>query len=253
MHFDPTPNTQASAHLPATQPQQREIGPASPSTASRRINPDGKFRARGFQRGNDGRRLDAESKLENDAILVLRADRRVRMIEDQPPFIRFVGPDGQTHRHTFDLRITLESGERIAAVIKPSRQAQRPEFVALLAHLKRDLPPDFADDLIHLSEVEISSRAVADAALILDARRIEDPEADRALDAALHDLHGSISIGDLANRTKLAGRCFAAAIRSIDDGRLVIAKRCHPDRRTLIKTVGDLRLNPDTLVRKAFV
>jgi hypothetical protein len=247
-----TKSTENTQTPPDSQgPRQREIGPATPSTASRAVSTRGKFSAKGVQRANDDRMLKSESKLEHDTATMLRADRRVLKIEDQPPPIEYVDHDGVVHRHTFDFRVTLSDGVRSAIVVKPSHRAERPEFQMQLSCMARDLPKDFADSVILITEKETNVRRVADAALILAVRRIEDPEADHAIKRMLPTLNGTISLEGLAELTGLAGRGLGAAVRAIDEGLLFIVGLGKPNRRTLTKTVGDGRICPQTLVRCA--
>ncbi len=248
---EPALNAGDQDTVASTVPRQLEIGPAKPSTASRKVAITGKFSAKGATRAHDDRILLEESKLELDAVTMFLADRCIVKVEDQPPAIDYVDHDGVFHRHTFDFKLTLASGKRVAVIVKPSRRADRLDFKLQTSCIARDTPRDFADKVILLTEHEITERRVADAEFILAARRIVDPEADHAVDVIIPTLNGAIALGDFGTITGLAGRAIGAAVRAIDSGRLVVFKRMKPCWKTLTKTVGDGRIAAETLVCRA--
>lgn len=228
-------------------PRLRDYGPIFDTTASRRPSLKGRNTFRG-QLAHEGRAIIYESLLERDAATVLLADRRVALLEDQPAAVEYRDATGRLHRHTFDFRVTLQNGRKVAVIVKPASKANRPSFRELVANLKRDTPPTFAGAVIVVTDADLHPARVADAALFLSARLIDDPTADAAVMQVIDDLNGSVSIATLRDLAGFGGRGFGAAIRAIDRGRLEVVDRHSKRPLSLSPTRADGRIDQFTLV-----
>ncbi|MCQ8781557.1 hypothetical protein NPA30_05060 [Aurantimonas sp. CSK15Z-1] len=179
----------------------------------------------------------AESKLESDVRDVALADRRIAAVHDQPTVIRYRDHAGRPQRHYLDFLFVLRSGVRIGVLVKPFAKAER-DGLERLARVFDEKAADVAERFVVMTERHVPRTRVADAKLILRARRHSCPEARAALETVATLLRGDLTIRSLVAAAGLpAGRGFVAAVALLDVG-------------TLVK-VGTTPINPDTVVRRA--
>ena len=212
--------------------------PPAPSTASRMPT----ARSRGYCRGcivdaRTNRTYVFESSLERDALCILLADRRISAVQDQPPAVSYVGPDGRLRSHTADFRVIRVVGIRIAYAVKPSARVEKSRIQETLDLIKEQVGAQFADHYRVLTENEITKPKAHNARMILRARRARNQDDVDTVRRAVPSI-GAFKIGDILTVTALGARGWNAVLNLIDEGVL-----------TVIEPNGTSRLNEGSLVR----
>ena len=232
-----TPDADTSGH----ETMVREIPtwvPPAPSTASR-MPP---ARSRGYCRGFivDARTNQAyvfESALESDALCIMLADRRISVVQDHPPAVSYVGPDGRDRRHIFDYLAVTVDGTRIAFAVKPSARVEKSRIQETLDLIEDQVGAQFADHYRVLTENLITKPKAHTARMILRARRARNQGDVDTVRLAVPPT-GTFTIGELLAVTALGARGWNAVLNLIDEGGL-----------TVIQPGGTSRLNEGSLVR----
>jgi hypothetical protein len=211
--------------------------PPGESTASRKPPK----RTRGHYRAVDvdpweNRKKVVESALESGLLSMLKANRKVVHIEDQPPAVEFVNDEGRRTHHTFDFRAHLADGRRIAYAVKPAKRVGPSGLRRTVELIREQSLAGFADEVIIRTGEHITYLRVFNAEQINWARR-RRCEADMvtARQVAAH-LQGRIRIEELVARMPLGPRAFAAVIGLVDEG--------------LLKRDAEEKLRPNAFVRR---
>jgi hypothetical protein len=195
--------------------------PTKLSQASRRPSLRGRGSVRGSLVDIFGRReIVFESRLERGLAEMLLARRDVSDILDQPPPVRYVTADGRTRTHTFDFLARTADGIRLAIAVKPEAKVERSGIQAVLALVREQVGPRFADVYLLRTDRHITPDRVYNARLILRSRVCRDETDVAAMWAIVDTLPGSFRIADVVIHSKLAARGFNALICLVDDCRL---------------------------------
>ncbi|MBB6251468.1 hypothetical protein [Nitrospirillum iridis] len=166
----------------------------------------------------DNRVLGCESALELALANILLADRRVVRVEDQPPRVGFIRPDdGRLAHHTFDFRVTLDDGRRVAIAVKPEGRLRSSRIHATVAAIRQQAPW-FADSFQVATERHATPRRAANATAILRARRMRCEGDVATMRAMVAGLREEVRLGDLRSWSNLGARAWAAILNLIDDG-----------------------------------
>src|SRR5690606_17922307 len=99
----------------------------------------------------------------------------VQSIVCQAPPLEWVDADGELHHHFFDFLVEMKSGLRKALMVKSAEKADRDELEDFAELLADQMPPDFADKVVLLTDEDFPSWLVANARLIHSARLDEAP------------------------------------------------------------------------------
>lgn len=145
--------------------------------------------------------------------------------------------DGVLRRHFFDFVVTTRDGTRKAIAYKPSERVRALNFDAFLTDLAGRISPDFADEVVLITERDLPPATVHNAKLLHACRRDPPGDADEAVLAVLATITGRISIADLRDAAGHGGEGFRATVRLIGSGRIVME--------------GTGRITDHTLVRDA--
>lgn len=134
---------------------------------------------------NDMLAKEMESGIEHNAYLVLTADPKVTGIMCQAPPVEWVDRDGVVHEHTFDFLVTMSDGMRTAVMVKKASKVRRALLETFAAELAAQIPDDFADAVLLITEEDLPEWLVSNARFIRSARldkpsQIDDAIADRA-------------------------------------------------------------------------
>lgn len=213
--------------MPSRAPSEpdKPFTPPDPSSASRRIT----LRSKGSLRGSlvtttDHRQLDYESTIERNAAVVLLARRDVVRLDDQPPAVAIVLPNGAPSHHTFDFRAHLVDGRRIAIAVKDEARAAKHDLEGFLRHIAPQIPRDFADGLALMTERRMSPIIIANAVLLHAVRRDPPNAADAAIRDIIGTLTGDACISDLVTRSGHGADGFRAVVRLIGTGDITLMR-----------------------------
>jgi hypothetical protein len=206
--------------------------PPSESTASRKPPK----RTRGHYRAVDvdpreNRKKVVESTLESGLLSMFKASRKVVHIEDQPPAVEFVNDEGRTTHHTFDFRVHLADGRRIAYAVKPAKRVKPSGLRRTVELIREQSLAGFADEVVIRTGEDITRLRVFNAEQIIWARR----RRCEARQVAAH-LQGRTRIEELVARMPLGPRAFAAVVGLVDEG--------------LLKLDPEEKLRPHAFVRR---
>ena len=161
--------------------------------------------------------LRYESRLERNIFAVLLASACFRFLREQPPYVTYVGPDGTSTKHWFDLVGVEPNGRRVAIDVKPLGSSKMPGLVAAHRLIEAQVGSTFADEYRILTEEHAHPDDVADARLILRARRLPDAAADEAVARIVSTLNGATPIRPLVAATGLKAAAFNALVRLIGE------------------------------------
>ncbi|MEA1647817.1 TnsA endonuclease N-terminal domain-containing protein [Nitrospirillum sp. BR 11164] len=199
--------------------------PPAATTASRQPPARSRASFRGelfYDRAN--RTMVFESRLEMDLACILMTDHRVVGIEDQPPEVEYVDPNGLRRGHTFDFRVTLFDGARIAIAVKPSSKIERSRIREILSLIRLQVP-DFADRFTVLAEDKITKSRADAARTIIWARRQRSQADIDVVAKVVSTLRGRLPIADLVRMAGIGPRGYVATACLIDEGCLRLAGR----------------------------
>lgn len=167
-----------------------------------------------FTFGSDeGRTMDVESHTELNVALVTIARPDVVALEHQVPF-EWVKPNGKTGTHHFDFRALMLDGTRRAIMVKSEYRRQQSKVQNELAQVAAQVTPDFADDVVVMTERDINPVELFNAEMMHEMRR-PDLEADAAARRVIGELAATVQIQDLVEAIGLGARGFRAVVRLI--------------------------------------
>lgn len=201
-----------------------------------------RFRSKGSTQGilvttgKDPRQIFWESLGELAFLLFVLARLDIVDVREQQE-ASYYDDAGVMHRHYFDFVITTRDGIRKAIAYKPSERVRALNFEAFLIDLGRRISPDFADEIVLITERDLPPATVHNAKLLHACRRDPPGDADKAVLAVLATVIGQVSIADLRAAAGHGGEGFRATVRLIGSGRIVME--------------GTGRITDHTLVRDA--
>ncbi|MEM5518970.1 hypothetical protein WNY37_18570 [Henriciella sp. AS95] len=194
-----------------------------PSRSTRKIN----WRSRASCRGTVVLRLNGQSQvvvyeslLELMCILLICSRGDVVDVWDQPRPIPFHLPDGSRHEHTFDYWVQLANGLRYCVAVKPIDHVAKYDFDLRLGYVRAELPSDFADEVILMSEADFRRAQALNAQRYHEFSKKPDIEADSLIVLAAREQLAPITLANLIEESGLGRRGFRAGFRSIIEGKL---------------------------------
>jgi hypothetical protein len=162
---------------------------------------------------DEGETMDVESNTELCVALVTIARPDVVGLENQVPFA-WVKPDGKPATHHFDFRALMANGSRKAIMVKSEYRRLHPEVQLELAQIAAQVTPDFAYEVVVMTERDIDPVEYFNAEIMHEMRQ-SDFEADAAARAAMGEIPATAQIQDLVDRIGLGARGFRAIVRLI--------------------------------------
>ncbi len=211
--------------------------PTEPSSADRLPT---SFRSRGSNQGilvttgERPRQLFYESSGELGLLHYALARGDVVDVREQQAAL-YRDDAGVVRTHYFDAVLTMRDGMRKAVSYKPSRRAEAIGFAEYLTDLAARISPAVADEILLITERDLSKDALHNAALLHDCRRDSPGEADAAVLAVLAKVTGQISVADLRDATSYEGEAFRAIVRLIGAGCIVAQGTGRISGRTLVR------------------
>ena len=173
-------------------------------------------------RGSD-QVMEVESHLEMNLALILSMRPEITDLENQVLFPWSRSQNSDKKRHYFDFRVNFIDGFRAAVMVKQSRKLLCPEFCAEAREIASKVTPDFADDVIIMTELDVDPVEIHNATF-LDSLKEADPEADAAARRAMRSLLGARPISDIVRDVGLSGRGFRAVGRLLRRGEIALTK-----------------------------
>ena len=167
----------------------------------------------------------SESTLESRYLDIVLADRRVARVQDQPPAVTYVTPDGRIARHTFDYLVEKVDGKRIACAVRPRSLVEKSGIEEILDLIRAQSLVGFADRAVLITEREASRRLAHNAQEILRARQMRNQRDVDALAAIASGLRGEVRLFDLVQSSGLGARGRNAVVCLIDEGVLELVAR----------------------------
>mgnify|MGYP003648116056 CR=1 FL=1 len=160
---------------------------------------------------DEDRTMDIESHTELCTALVTIARPDVVGLENQVPF-KWVKPNGETATHYFDFRVLMADGSRRAIMVKSEYRRRQPKVQQELAQIAAQVTPDFANEVIIMTERDLDPVELFNAEMLHEMRR-PDPEADAAARRIVNEMVASVQIQDLVDAINLGARGFRAIVR----------------------------------------
>lgn len=162
---------------------------------------------------DEGRTMDVESNTELKVALVTLARPDVMDLENQVLF-QWVTPEGSTATHHFDFRALMADGTRRAIMVKSEYRRQQPKEQRELAQIAAQVTPDFADEVVVMTERDIDPVELFNAEIMHEMRH-SDLEADAAARRVMGEMVASAQIQDVVEAIGLGARGFRAVVRLI--------------------------------------
>jgi len=163
-----------------------------------------------------------ESLHEFEMHIVGQADPRVAEIFEQPgPALPILDKNGKWGTHHFDLLFVMISGRRVAIAVKP--EDHREEADQAVAYCNQFHRGKLADIYVVRTRADISRLAVANAGLILWARRFRTEDHVKRLNAIASQIPGIFSMDVLWAEFGAVDDAYVATINLIDSGSLKLA------------------------------
>jgi len=167
-----------------------------------------------FTFGSDeGWTMDIESHTELCGALVIIARHGVVGLENQVPF-EWKKPDGKKGTHHFDFRVLMSDGSRRAIMVKSEYRRRQSKVQNELAQIAAQVTPEFADEVVVMTERDINPVELFNAQMMHEMRR-PDLEADAAARRVMGEFAASVQIQDLVEVINLGARGFRAVVRLI--------------------------------------
>lgn len=132
--------------------------------------------------------------------------------------IKYVNAEGIRKEHTFDLFVVRSDGHKTLVAVKPFEIAVRDRLDLTLQQIAACVPAGFANEVALFTERTISRQQQVNNSRYHAIRRINDQEAELAVEDAVRQLKGSTTISDLVDAVGLAGRAYGAILNSIYRG-----------------------------------
>ncbi len=210
------PNFAGASNSAPTAGSDGPYTPTYPSTASRKISRRSKGSSRGaFVVPDELRQILIESSIEKSGALWLLAQPDLVRLDDQPPAVRIVHPDGQPGWHTFDFRAHFDDGRRILISVKDEAHATKNDVAGFLQHIAPQIPKSFADGVMLYTERSVSPAMLSNARLIQAVRRDPPHPADAVVAAIVATTQGQVRIGDVVADSGHGAAAFRAIVRLI--------------------------------------
>lgn len=190
-----------------------------PSLASREMSLHSAVSVHGYLPIN-GRKVWYESMLERCCGVLARLRLDVVSIAEQPPAVEYVDDDGRRRPHVFDFKFDTTTLGRVLMAVKPSDRVVKSGVDRIVELTREQLSPSVADGVGLFTEEALSVVDLFNADAVNMATRDPCPEDDAVLDKVLRKLKGEITIGELAESSKLGGCGFDAVVRAIDARKL---------------------------------
>jgi hypothetical protein len=172
---------------------------------------------------DEGETMDVESNTELRVALVTLARPDVIGLENQVPFA-WVKPDGKPATHHFDFVALMADGSRKAIMVKSEYRRLHPEVQLELAQIAAQVTPDFADEVVVMTERDIDPIEYYNAEIMHEMRRA-DFDADAAARAAMDETPATAQIQNLVDRIGLGARGFRAIVRLIRSHELELVNK----------------------------
>lgn len=163
-----------------------------------------------------------ESKLERGFIYISLASSLVEDYLDQPPPVEYSDEDGRRAMHTFDAFVDLADGTRAAVDVKPKSKVDKSGILQVQRLIEQQHRKSVADVYLVRTEDHIHPDDVADAKLLLRARRLLCEKADAVVAGLAAGLHGWCRLRDLVAASGIGGDAFNAVVRLIGAGGLEV-------------------------------
>lgn len=202
--------------------------PPLPSRATRKIPMRSRASCRGLV-ALEGQKFAIESLTELRTLLQILSRADVANVWEQPPAVSYRDSRGRIKSHTFDFLITKRCGRKIAVAVKSSFRAKAGRFFEELQVIAQQVPPGFADEVVLVTEKDLSRSATLNAGRCFQAKRMVDPLADEAVAAAISEVKFPTTIENLVRKTGLLGRGYRALLRAIAEGRLLLTESVSVD------------------------
>ena len=155
-------------------------------------------------------------------------------IWDQPPAVPYRNRRGQIKTHTFDFLFTMRCGRKLAIAVKSHARAVTGKFREELELIGSQMPDGFADEIVLVTEKDLSKTSTTSAARCLQSQRILDPQADDAVASAIVSNEFPITVEKLVLSTGLWGRGYRALLRAIATGQLAVTNNGSVDYGSIV-------------------
>lgn len=216
-----------------------EIGdfPPLPSRATRRIGKRNKVSSRGgvlvqLPGWARPRVVYFESKLEQRVLFLLLARRDVVDIWEQPPLVRYIDHEGQPKHHFIDFYVVLQSGRRIAIVVKPAKIAASAKFLKELRSIRAAIRKDFADDVVLITDQDFTRDEALNAERYHDFSRHRCRKTFDDLSSLVEATSFPTSVAELARSLDAGAVGFRTIFIAIYEGLLIADRKSKIDVET---------------------
>lgn len=132
--------------------------------------------------------------------------------------IEYVDAEGNHKEHTFDLFAVRSDGHKTLVAVKPFEIAVRDRLDLTLQQIAACVPTGFANEVALFTDRTISRQQQINNSRYHAIRRIDDQEAELAVEEVVRQIKGSTTISDLVDAAGLAGRAYGAILNSIYRG-----------------------------------
>ena len=187
-----------------------------------------------FTFGSDeSQTMDIESNTELRVAFVILARPGVVDLENQVPFA-WVKPNGAQATHYFDFRALFADGRRRAIIVKSEYRRRQPQVQTELAHIAAQVTPEFADEVVVMTDRDIDPVEYFNAEMMHEMRR-PDPEADAAARRLKGEIVASAQIQDLVETIGLGARGFRAVVRLLRSHELELVDNTRIDHEVYVR------------------
>ncbi|KQQ85695.1 hypothetical protein [Aureimonas sp. Leaf324] len=208
--------------MPIVVPDEASFVPVEPTRAERKFSMTSTASHRGsIVDDRTGRQHVYESRFEELVLLLAMASEDVVAIDEQVR-IDWVDDDGEIHDYFIDLRLTLRNGRRVGVAVKPADRVESSRIEDVHRRVLARHGTSVADAFEVRTERDIHPDDVADARLVIHARRMPDPMADDRLDRLIPSLVGWCRLSELADAIASDGIGFCSVVRAIAARRLEV-------------------------------
>ena len=230
----------------ATEGVQERVAPLHPSTALL-LPPYGSkgSQASAVVEPVDGRVLWGASSIERKAIVTMLADPKVKTVHEQAATIRYVGDDGNEHRHTLDLIATRWDGEKPGYMVKPETAAIEHDLRALARRVAASTPQSIATRIQPLTSRQMPKWHVQNTSLLFAVRRDRRTLVDQKVRELAPSLPTPVTIEDLCDRLGGGVEAFRPIVRAIFYGTLEFVSRGEIDETSLVRFSGQVMDDTD--------
>jgi hypothetical protein len=213
--------------MPATVvvPDEPSFLPIEPSRADRSFQLASKASHRGILVDHRTRRSHLyESRLESQHLLIAMASNDVVTIDEQVE-TDFIDEHGDLRAYFTDVVLGFRDGRRVGVGIKPASKVAKSDILDVHRRVLHRHGHAFADAMTVRTDADSHPDDVANARLILHARRLPDAVADETVRRLATTLVGWCRLGDFAAAVAPDAPGFCATVRGIDDGILQVRDR----------------------------